>query len=102
MPAVQRWGAQLVDQLVRGPSEQRQAQGRTEFWGRVRGADGTTATGALTTPAPYQLTADTVLRAVARLTEGGVTPGAHTPATAFGPDFLTSLHGVTLGEVRVR
>jgi len=102
LPAVQRFGAQLVDQLVRGPSEQRQSHGHAEFWGRARGADGTIATAALSTPAPYQLTADSVLRAVARLTEGGITPGAHTPATAFGPDFLTELHGVTIGEVRVR
>jgi short subunit dehydrogenase-like uncharacterized protein len=102
LPAVQRFGATLVDQLVRGPSEQRQAHGRAEFWGRVRGADGTTATAALATPAPYQLTADTVLRAVTRLAEGGITPGAHTPATAFGPAFLTELNGVTVGEVRVR
>jgi short subunit dehydrogenase-like uncharacterized protein len=26
----------------------------------------------------------------------GVTPGAHTPATAFGPDFVRSLTGVTV------
>jgi short subunit dehydrogenase-like uncharacterized protein len=79
--------------LAAGPAEQRRAGTRAEAWGRVS-SDGRTAEATLTTPNPYDLTADSVLRAVTRL--GSVTPGVHTPATAFGPRFVTELDGVTL------
>ena len=102
MPAVQRFGASLVDQLMHGPSEQRQSQGRSEAWGRVRAADGRTATGSLSLPAAYQFTADSTLQAVSRLLAGAVRAGAHTPSSAFGADFVTQLDGVTATEIRIR
>jgi saccharopine dehydrogenase (NAD+, L-lysine-forming) len=99
MPAVQRAGTALVDRLVRGPSEDRQSSGRTELWGRVRHPDGRQVTGTLTTPGTYVFTADAVVSAVARLIAGGVAPGAHTPSTAFGADFVTTLDGVRIGNL---
>ncbi|HEX4705300.1 MAG TPA: saccharopine dehydrogenase NADP-binding domain-containing protein [Pseudonocardiaceae bacterium] len=99
MPAVQRAGTTLVDRLVRGPSEDRQSAGRAEVWGRVRHAEGQQVTGSLTTPAGYALTADAVVRGVALLAAGGVAPGAHTPSSAFGSDFVTTLDGVRVGEL---
>jgi len=99
MPAVQRAGTTLVERLVRGPSEDRQSAGRAEVWGRVRNRDGQQVTGTLTTPAAYQLTADAVVRGVALLLAGGVTPGAHTPSSAFGADFVTTLDGVRIGDL---
>jgi short subunit dehydrogenase-like uncharacterized protein len=79
--------------LAAGPGEQRRAGTRAEAWGRASGG-GRTAEAALAMPNPYDLTADAVVRAVTRL--GAVTPGVHTPATAFGPGFVTELDGVTL------
>src|SRR5207248_3274612 len=67
MPAVQQAGVSLVERFVRGPSENRLAGGRAQVWGRVRHADGRSASGSLRTPAPYALTADSVLRAVGRV-----------------------------------
>jgi saccharopine dehydrogenase (NAD+, L-lysine-forming) len=99
MPAVQRAGTTLVERLVRGPSEDRQSAGRAELWGRVHNRDGQQVTGTLTTPAAYQLTADAVVRGVARLLAGGVAPGAHTPSSAFGADFVTTLDGVRIGDL---
>lgn len=102
MPAVQRFGATLVDQLVRGPSEERQARSHVEVWGEVRAADKRRASGSLTTPAPYPFTAEAVLRALDKVLAGDVSPGAHTPSSAFGADFVTEMDGVRVGEIRVR
>lgn len=94
MPAVQQAGAMLVDRLVKGPSEAKQSSGRAEVWGRVRHADGRAVSGTLTLPGPYALTADSIVRGVAKLAAGEVAPGAHTPSSAFGADFVHELDGV--------
>jgi saccharopine dehydrogenase (NAD+, L-lysine-forming) len=99
MPAVQRAGTALVDRLVRGPSEDRQSASRTEIWGRVRHPDGQQVTGTVTTPGTYLLTADAIVRGVALLAAGGVAPGAHTPSSAFGADFVTTLDNVRVGDL---
>jgi len=99
MPAVQRAGTQLVERLVRGPSADKQSAGRAELWGLVRNKDGRQVSGTLTTPAAYQLTADAVVRGVARLSAGDVPPGAHTPSSAYGADFVTTLDGVRTGDM---
>jgi saccharopine dehydrogenase (NAD+, L-lysine-forming) len=99
LPSVQKAGAALVDRLVKGPDPDRQAAAHAEVWGRVRHADGRVVTGALTTPAAYALTGDAVLRGVAKLLAGEVKPGAHTPSSAFGADFVVSLDGVRMGTM---
>ncbi len=98
MPAVQRAGLSLVDRLVSGPSADKQTAGKAEIWGRVRHADGRAVSGALTTPGVYAFTADGVVNAVQLLAEGSVAPGAHTPARAFGADFVTTLDGVLMTD----
>jgi saccharopine dehydrogenase (NAD+, L-lysine-forming) len=99
MPAVRKAGLNLVDRLVKGPSEDKQAAGRAEIWGRVRHPDGRAVTGTLTVPGAYAFTADSVLHAVARLAAGSVAPGAHTPSSAFGPEYVTELNGVRIGAL---
>lgn len=96
MPAVQKAGLSLVDRLVTGPSQTKQISGKAEVWGRVRHADGRAVSGALTVPAVYGFTAQSVVTAVLRLIEGGVAPGAHTPSSALGADYVTTLDGVTM------
>lgn len=98
MPSVRKAGLSLVDRLVNGPSVDRQTTGRAEVWGRVRHPDGRAVSGALTTPAVYGFTAEAVVAGMARLVAGGVTPGAHTPSSAFGADFVASLPGVQMGD----
>lgn len=98
LPAVQRAGNSLVDKLVRGPSADKQSQSRAELWGRVAHPDGRSVSGTLTTPAAYAFTADSVLRVVARLAAGDVAPGAHTPSSALGADFVRELDGVRVGD----
>jgi short subunit dehydrogenase-like uncharacterized protein len=76
-----------------GPSEARRDRTRAEVWGRATAGE-RAAHATLTMPNAYDLTADSVLRAIAKL--GSVSPGTHTPSTAFGPRYVTELDGVTL------
>lgn len=98
LPAVQRVGKALIGKLLRGPGSRRRARGWAEVYAEARNAAGTTVTAALVTPEPYDLTADSVLRIVSALRTRQVAPGAHTPSTAFGADFVRRLHGVKVIE----
>ncbi|MFD4640587.1 saccharopine dehydrogenase family protein [Lentzea sp. NPDC058436] len=82
---------------VKGPDERKRANTRAEVFGEAWDAQ-TRVDCAITTPNPYSLTADSVLRAVAKI--GGVAPGSHTPSSAFGADFVRELDGVVVGEIR--
>jgi short subunit dehydrogenase-like uncharacterized protein len=85
--------AQALAGRSSGPDEQRRAGTRAEVWGRA--SDGErSAEVTIVTPNAYDLTADSVVRAITRL--GSVSPGTHTPSTAFGPRYVTELDGVTL------
>jgi short subunit dehydrogenase-like uncharacterized protein len=115
---------------VRGPDSSRRARGHAEVWARASTShESRAATATLTTPSPYDLTADSVVRAAVRLAAqpagsgrvtrppppggaadatgtdadarraGAVPPGTHTPATAFGADYVTELDGVIAGAV---
>ena len=82
-----------------GPDAARRAATRSEIWGEVRDAAGEHRAATLTTPNGYALTADSALRAVAHVLAGSVTPGAHTPSSALGADFLHELDNITLSPI---
>lgn len=82
--------------LTPGPDDQLRGRTYCEVWGEVRDPAGEVRTGSMVGPNAYDLTADSVVRAVTALVAGSVAPGAHTPATAFGPAYLESLDGVTV------
>jgi short subunit dehydrogenase-like uncharacterized protein len=90
--------AQALAGRSSGPDEQRRGRTRAEVWGQAS-ADGRTAQVTLVTPNAYDVTADSVVRAITRL--GSVAPGTHTPSTAFGPRYVTELDGVTLNGPHV-
>jgi saccharopine dehydrogenase (NAD+, L-lysine-forming) len=91
--AVQRLGQALAGARVPGPSGERRARTRAEVWGRAS-AGGRAVEAALSAPNGYDLTADSVVRAVTRL--HSVEPGTHTPSSAFGAQYVTELDGVKL------
>jgi short subunit dehydrogenase-like uncharacterized protein len=93
---VQRIAARRIDARVHGPDADTRRSGRSQLWGRVRDAAGREVEGTLTTPEGYRLTALSSIASVERLLAGGVAPGAHTPSTAFGADFVSSIEGCTL------
>jgi short subunit dehydrogenase-like uncharacterized protein len=98
IPPARRLLANAVERATPGPDRARRASSHSEVWGQVRDASGRTATATLTAPNPYDLTADSLLRAVNRLLAepATVAPGAHTPSTAFGAEFVTDLDGTEL------
>jgi len=93
---VQRFLARRIDSRPPGPSPRERETGRSELWGRVEAPDGRSAEATLTTIEGYTLTMLTAIDTARRLLAGEATPGAHTPATAFGADFITRFEGCTL------
>ncbi len=91
----------IVSARVTGPDAERRARSRSEVWGEVRDADGHTRSGTLTGPNAYDLTADSVVRAVGRLNDSGTcpAPGVYTPSMAFGSDFAATLDGVRVSDI---
>jgi len=65
----------------------------------VRNAAGRELSMTLTGPNPYQLTADSAVRATLRLIAGEAAPGSHTPSTALGADFVATLDDVHLSPI---
>lgn len=91
MGLVQRVVKRQIEQRVSGPSERVRQTGRSHVWGRVTNAQGLSVEGTLEAPEGYRLTVEASLECVRRVLAGGIAPGAHTPATAFGARFVTEL-----------
>lgn len=63
------------------------------FWGRVADDKGVTVEATLETLSSYRLTVLTALAALERVLAGRVPPGFHTPARAFGQEFILEIPG---------
>lgn len=96
---VKRFALRWVERKVTGPSEHARQTARVYLWGQARNA-GRSVTSTLETPEGYQFTAASAVAAVERVLAGTAQPGAWTPSRAFGADFVASLPGVVVGEVR--
>jgi saccharopine dehydrogenase (NAD+, L-lysine-forming) len=77
-----------------GPSAAVRAKSTAQLWGQVTDATGRAVSGTMTTPNPYDLTADAVVAIATRIVSGAVAPGAHTPSVALGAEFARELEGV--------
>jgi len=82
-----------------GPSAEARRAGRTHVLGRATAPDGRTAAAAVTTPEGYSFTAAMSVECVRRVLAGELSPGAWTPAGAFGPELVDTVDGVWSGEV---
>ena len=98
-PSVVRFLKAQIERRVHGPSEELRRKARMEVWGRVENASGKAMEGRLTLPEGYELTVFAALASVERVLRGEVPPGATTPSLAFGPDFVTTLPGVSAFEL---
>jgi len=100
LASVMSWGplralaSRYVTARIHGPSASVRASSRCEVWGSVRDAAGASMTATLTGPNAYDLTADSVVRAVGLVLAAGVSAGAHTPSSAFGAGYAATLDGV--------
>lgn len=75
-----------------GPDERMRATGRVYLWGEVsNGTESRSMT--MTTPEGYAFTVCSAVNAVERVL-AGARPGAFTPATLFGAEFVSTIPGV--------
>jgi short subunit dehydrogenase-like uncharacterized protein len=96
---VKRFAQRWVERKVTGPSEHARQTARVYLWGQARNA-ARSVTSTLETPEGYHFTAVSAVASVERVLQGTVQPGAWTPSRAFGADFVASLPGVVVGEIR--
>jgi short subunit dehydrogenase-like uncharacterized protein len=78
-----------------GPSPQRRAASRTVVLGEATDASGRRVTTIQRHPDGYTLTALAAVEVAERALGGDVKPGWQTPATAYGPDLVLALPGVS-------
>jgi short subunit dehydrogenase-like uncharacterized protein len=77
-----------------GPTDEHRLNARSYIWGEVsRG--GETKRAYLDLPEGYTLTALASVAIIQQVLQGKAPVGYHTPATAFGPDFVTGIEGVS-------
>ena len=91
---VQGWLRRRIRAGAPGPTEAERQANRCQLWGAVADPAGRTAVARQETPDGYDLTVQSAMAAVSRVLAGAAAPGYHTPATAFGPDFVLELPGV--------
>jgi short subunit dehydrogenase-like uncharacterized protein len=95
---VQRAGKAAIGAFVKGPGKGTRSHSWVEVYAEATDDAGRSVSAALIGPDTYDMTADSVLRAVNALAADSPAPGAHTPSTAFGRDFIRRLHGVKIIE----
>lgn len=88
--------ARLIERMPAGPDRSSREMARQVLVAEATGVSGPPVRARLTTPEAYTLTAMACLEAAQSIAKGGVNPGFHTPATAFGVEFITRFTGVDL------
>ncbi len=78
-----------------GPSAALRASRRSAVYGEAVDAAGARASALQRHPDPYGLTALAAVEIAARALAGDAPPGWQTPATAYGPDLVLALPGVS-------
>jgi short subunit dehydrogenase-like uncharacterized protein len=91
LPAVQRFLNARVDAMPEGPDEATRTGTRALLLAEVEGPGGQRARTLLETPSGYALTPPAAVEAARRAAMGEAPAGFHTPATAFGADFVLDL-----------
>lgn len=91
LPAVQRFLKARVDAMPEGPDEATRTGTRALLLAEVEGPGGQRARTLLETPSGYALTPPAAVEAARRAAMGEAPAGFHTPATAFGADFVLDL-----------
>jgi len=81
-----------------GPSDEERARGKSLLWGEAKDDEGRTAVSRLAGPEGYTLTALTSLLIVGKVLAGQARPGFQTPSTAYGPDLVLEVAGVTRSD----
>lgn len=80
--------AKQIEKKVPGPTAQMRETGKSYLWGKVTDAAGKSVEATLDTLEGYHLTMKTGVDIALRVQAGDVKPGYHTPAEAFGADYV--------------
>jgi short subunit dehydrogenase-like uncharacterized protein len=94
-PLTRRVLARAARALPDGPDRTALAAGFSILWGEVTDEAGGVAVARLRTPHTYLMTAYAALAIAEQVIAGNVQPGYQTPASAFGPDLVMAIAGVT-------
>jgi short subunit dehydrogenase-like uncharacterized protein len=96
-----RFVREIMKRILPSGSTQAQLEATsTQVWGRVEDGSGQSAAARLNGPdAGVVWTTEIVLAALKRIEKGEIVPGYQTPATAFGPDFVFDVAGVSREDV---
>lgn len=95
LPQVKQWIGKRIRAGSPGPSTAERTRGRSSLWGEVSDDAGNRAVSRLQGPEGYTLTVLTALAIVERIATGQAPLGYQTPATAYGPDFVLQVEGVS-------
>jgi short subunit dehydrogenase-like uncharacterized protein len=82
-----------------GPTDEERAKSVTLLWGEAEDTQGRRAVSRLRTPEGYTITATASVEIVRKVLAGDAPPGFQTPSTAYGPDWVLELEGVTREDV---
>ena len=97
-PRVRDLAAAAIARGEAGPGPDRRAARRSVVFGEAVSADGGRVAALQRHPDPYGLTADAAVEIAARALAGEAPPGWQTPASAYGPDLVLALPGVSREE----
>jgi short subunit dehydrogenase-like uncharacterized protein len=90
----------IVRRFPEGPSQAERIRRRTAISAEAIGASGASFRALLSTPDPYDFTANCALEIASRISSLPAPLGLATPSQAFGADFVLSLPGCSRTDVR--
>jgi short subunit dehydrogenase-like uncharacterized protein len=111
MPGFMRWFLGLapvqafmkaqIARRVKGPTDEQRARDEMYIYGEAWDDAGHRVAMRLRTREGYTLTAESGVKAAQKVLEGRLAPGAYTPSTAFGADYVLELEGTRLSRVKL-
>ena len=95
----QRGLAAIVRRLPAGPSEAERIGHQSTIWAEATDGFGKSAKAILSTPDPYDFSANSALGIASRISSLPAALGLVTPSQAFGADFVLALPGCSRAEI---
>ncbi|MFY3742753.1 saccharopine dehydrogenase family protein [Anaeromyxobacter sp. Red801] len=99
LPGARALAVRLLTGGAAGPDAEARARGRSRVYAEAVDAAGARAAARLALPEGYAFTAHAAVEIAARALAGYAPPGWQTPASAYGPELVTALPGVTLEDL---
>jgi len=90
-----------IARRVSGPTDEQRARDEMYVYGEAWDEAGHKVATRLRTREGYTLTAESCIKAIQKVMEGHLAPGAYTPSMAFGADYVLELEGTRLDRVRL-